>query len=161
MHPRSGTTLGGTEVYIKGANLDHSFGGLYCKFGTVKVVAAVIERGNIVKCVSPASGFLTSQEVEVQVSVDDIYYYGGINGTQIQFFYQAPPVFTSITPLRQSMWGEIPIQVNGSGFPYPSDIICRFKFSTTSSIVDIAGVPSSSTSFFCTCPRHLIFDPNI
>ena len=42
LYPYNGALAGGTEVFIEGKNFDLSFGGLYCKFGAIKVQATAI-----------------------------------------------------------------------------------------------------------------------
>lgn len=51
--------------------------------------------------------------------------------------------------------------ITGTGFIYPSNVICRFGFSTSSVSVDIMGEVRSATSIICTVPRHLGTDLSI
>lgn len=51
--PQNGDISGGTEVFIEGRNIDNSYGGIYCRFGGIKVKAESVENQKLIKCITP------------------------------------------------------------------------------------------------------------
>ncbi len=121
VYPNNGDYSGGTEIYLEGLNFDLSYGGLWCRFdGTHKVQAHLIEHNHLLSCVSPPAYTPPtledlSKSVLLEVSLDGVNFFSG-NGN-LYFTYLVPPKFLSVTPLRQSIWGQQNIIIAGTDFP--------------------------------------------
>lgn len=109
------------------------------------------------KAVTPSSLAPWTHETLVEVSLDGTYFFAA----SMTFQYRVPPMFLSVTPISQSIWGESLLQVEGVNFVLGSIPICRFIFPSSVAQVDLAGTLVSGSLLTCNCPRHLLTDNEI
>ena len=115
-----------------------SYGGIWCKFGGIKVPALSIEQYKLIKCITPPS-----QKPSRETTSDS-----------------TSRVFQPRTS-REDTFAVIPRMTHPKSKDRVSKLTCRFIFTSSKAQIDIVGYLKSDNSFECSTPRHLLVDDEI
>ncbi|KAF1783536.1 Immunoglobulin E-set [Phytophthora cactorum] len=120
IYPLTGSTEGGTTVFISGKHFDNVYR-YWCRFGdnTEHVGATIVSDEELI-CISPSFAFSTG-EVVIYLSVNGRDFVS----TNQTFSYQVKPQIFKISPTRGSMDASTMVTVTGAGF-YSESPLCRF-----------------------------------
>ena len=138
-----------------------------CRFGTQVVEARAISTATRLQCATPPLSVAAPTKVAVEVSVDDINFFGN---PALSFTYTLNPVFNagvqSIVPSAVGSDRPYPLVIVGTKYPpatllAPGFPICRFAFSKTSEWQLTHGsLSADSQTLTCPSPSGTP-DPNV
>ena len=137
--PRSGSTNGGTIVYVSGTGFKNT-SNLYCRFGTLSAVHGVYISSTNVSCVSPMYQIGT---ISVEVTTNGVDY----SEDMVQYRYYASPAISHIVPSSGPTEGGTVVSVYGRNFIDSDSLYCRFGNDST-----VAGRWVSSDRVECKFP---------
>ena len=121
--PRSGSTNGGTIVYVSGTGFKNT-SNLYCRFGTLSAVHGVYISSTNVSCVSPMYQIGT---ISVEVTTNGVDY----SEDMVQYRYYASPAISHIVPSSGPTEGGTVVSVYGRNFIDSDSLYCRFGNDST------------------------------
>ena len=139
LSPALGPEIGGTRVYLQGANLGPR-SGVLCQFGsTGPPVSARWESDDLVSCVTPA---MMPGLVDVRLSTNGQQF----SSSSISFTYYSREQLVSSTPAVCPAYGSLTVSVTGSGFLNTSSLACMFGG------ISVGATYVSATELTCRCP---------
>jgi hypothetical protein len=132
----SGSTLGGTNVTIRGTNFT---GAKSVTFGGLAATTINVVNSTTITCITPAH---SAGAVNVIVTTG-----GGQSGAFSSFTYITPPNITGISPLVGSTAGGTSVTITGTSFTGETSVTFDGFAATTINVVN-------STTITCITPAH-------
>lgn len=154
LYPRSGTSEGGTVVYISGESfMNYESVNCFprCRFGDVLVDAEFINTVKI-RCVSPPQKPGSANTVNVELNFNGFEW----TNRELKFSYLKTPIIYSISPISGPSIGGTRIAVHGANFTgevIPEEFKC--KFTPINSNEKVRYIPAEFNSeqlIYCSLP---------
>ena len=129
IEPTSGWTMGGNDIQVVTKNLYHDpFSLVFCSFGDVKQVQAVILSQDLLVCTSPRMENSIGRQVHIALHYQHTL--SKSSGGPI-FVYVEPTITTKVDPPFGSVLGGTIVSVSGLNFQNFHDLRCRFGSKST------------------------------
>jgi hypothetical protein len=149
IRPRTGSLLGGTPVYVLGANfVDGGPASLLCSFGDQTSPARWLS-AQAVECSTPPGPAAGTVPFRVSINGEDF------SQEDVAFTYVETAVLKSVSPAWGPASGGIELTVTGAGFVYSSTLACQFEKPDGQLVVQ-GGTYLGPDKMSCTLPAMVV-----